>query len=73
MPVLVTTTSANPAPDEDEPRPTLDLGLLFTTNARDLAAIKIFVNREPQRVNFDQSVHAHWASIQVPDFRPAGR
>jgi predicted negative regulator of RcsB-dependent stress response len=56
------------APDENFVAPPPDLRLLFATNATDLEARKVFVNRIPEQQAFDRAVAAHRQSTLSPDF-----
>lgn len=55
-----------PGNDDDVSVP--DLSLLFSTNATDLQAVKVFVDRVPEQQAFDRAVHAHWASTARSDY-----
>jgi len=50
------------------PKP--DLGLLFGTNAVDLEARRIFVDRVGEQQAFDNAVTAHYESTRRPEFDP---
>lgn len=45
-----------------------DLGLLFTTNAPDVTADRIFINRDRERLTFDEAVRVHYDYIASPTF-----
>lgn len=54
--------------DKDAPAPPPDLGLLFATNAVDLQARKVFVDRVPEQQAFEQAVVAHRDSTRRGEF-----
>jgi hypothetical protein len=54
--------------EEDTYAPPPDLGLLFATNAQDLQAVKVFVDRIPEQRAFDAAVRAHWAATWRPGY-----
>jgi hypothetical protein len=56
------------AADEESVSPPPDLGLLFATNAVDLEARKVFVDRVSEQQAFDQAVVSHCDSTRRPEF-----
>jgi acyl carrier protein phosphodiesterase len=56
------------ATNENENMTPPDLGLLFSTNARDVTASKIFVNRDHECLAFDDAVHFHHEYVLAGDF-----
>jgi hypothetical protein len=56
------------ASDEEFALPPPDLGLLFATNATDLEARKVFVDRVSEQQAFDQAVAVHRHSTLSPQF-----
>ncbi len=50
--------------DSETGVPPPDLGLLFATNAVDLEARRVFVDRVPEQQAFDQAVAAHLAMVR---------
>jgi hypothetical protein len=54
--------------EEGDAIPEPDLGLLFSTNAPDLEAVRIFVDRVPEQKAFDTAVQAHRASLRSSGF-----
>lgn len=51
---------------DEAPEP--DLGLLFATNAPDVEAVRIFVDRVPEQEAFDSAVRAHRQRVREPNF-----
>ncbi len=56
------------ASDEESFSPSHDLGLLFATNAVDLEARKVFVDRVSEQQAFDHAVAAHLDSTRRLEF-----